>query len=321
MTLWQTGRPARSIWAMPTRRDALHLLGAAGVALAAARQAAAVFTGAASASAAVSGQAPTFTGERPGDVRDVQGVRFGWCPPGTFLMGSPPGETGRRADEAPVDVTLTRGFWMAAGETTQGEWRRIHGARTARPLTATFGLGDDLPVYWVSHLDAEAYCRAFTDKARTAGVLPDGWTCRLPTEAQWEYACRAGTTTATAFGDRLDRADANFSGAPLNGGSDGPSAGKATPVRSFRANPWGLHDMHGNVFEWCRDWYHPQLPGGVDPDVQVKGPANRDGSYSRVRRGGAWNDPGVFCRSAQRFRYEPERSSDHIGFRVVLVAA
>src|SRR5688500_17809728 len=136
---------------------------------------------------------------------------------------------------------------MAVSETTQSEWQRIHGAPTDRPLTERFGLGHDVPVYWVSYVAAETYCRALTERARRAGALPAGWTCRLPTEAQWEYACRAGTTTATAFGDRLDRADANFGGAPLNGGADGPAAGRATPVRSFRPNAWGLHDMHGNV--------------------------------------------------------------------------
>jgi sulfatase modifying factor 1 len=292
---------------MPTRRDVLHHLGCASVAA----------VGVARLRAQ---QLDAFAGERAGAIRDVEGVRFGWCPPGRFTMGSPAAETGRRADEAQVEVTLTRGFWMAACETTQGEWRRIHGAPPERPLTETFGLGDDVPVYWVSYLAAEAYCRAFTARARRAGALPAGWACRLPTEAQWEYACRAGTTAATAFGDRLGRADANFNGAPLNGGADGPAAGRATPVRTFPANPWGLHDMHGNVFEWCRDWYHAQLPGGADPDVQVQGVPNRDGSYSRVRRGGAWNDPGIFCRSALRLRYEPGRSSDHIGFRVALVA-
>jgi formylglycine-generating enzyme len=293
---------------MPTRRDALRLLGAATLApLSRPRQSVA--------------PPPAFTGERAGEIRDVEGVRFCWCPPGRFAMGSPAGETGHRADEMQVDVTLSRGFWMAACETTQGEWRRIHGAPTDRPLTETFGLGDDMPVYWVNYGAAQGYCQALMERALRSGALPAGWTCRLPTEAQWEYACRAGTTTATAFGDRLDRADANFNGGPLNGGSDGPSAGRATPVRTFRANAWGLHDMHGNVFEWCRDWYHAPLPGGVDPDVQVKGTPNRDGSYSRVRRGGAWNDAGVFCRSALRLRYEPERSSDHIGFRVVLVHA
>jgi sulfatase modifying factor 1 len=292
---------------MPTRRDALRRMGLASAA-------ALLEPGIARA------QAAGFAGALAGDAREIQGVAFRWCPPGRFTMGSPPAETGRRADEAQIEVTITRGFWLAACETTQGEWRRIHGAPTERPLTERFGLGDDVPVYWVSYTAADAYCRALDGHARRAGVLPAGWACRLPTEAQWEYACRAGTTAATAFGDRLDRADANFNGEPLNGGSDGPAAGRAIRVRSFRANPWGLHDMHGNVFEWCRDWYHARLPGGVDPDVQVKGVPNRDGSYSRVRRGGAWNDPGVFCRSALRLRYEPERSSDHIGFRVALVA-
>jgi formylglycine-generating enzyme required for sulfatase activity len=287
------------------RRDLLRSLGPTGLALLGAPL--------------LHGQ-PAFAGTQAGEPREVLGVRFCWCPPGRFTMGSPPGETGRRDDEAQVEVTLTRGFWMAACETTQGEWARIHGVPTERPLAAAFGLGDDVPVYWVSYTAAEAYCEAFSRKARAAGVLAAGWTCRLPTEAQWEYACRAGTTSATAFGDRLGRADANFNDAPLNGGADGPSAGRAQRVRTFRANPWGLHDMHGNVFEWCRDWYHARLPGGVDPDVQVKGQPNRDGSYSRVRRGGAWNDAGVFCRSAFRLRYEPERSSDHIGFRVALVA-
>ena len=118
----------------------------------------------------------------------------------------------------------------------------------------------------------------------------------------------------------MRRGDANFKIDPRLDGDGPPSPGRATPVGAFRANAWGLHDMHGNIFEWCRDWYHATLPGGVDPDVQVKGAPNRDGSYSRVRRGGAWNDEAHWCRSALRLRYEPERRSDHIGFRVVLVA-
>ncbi len=91
-------------------------------------------------------------------------------------------------------------------------------------------------------------------------------------------------------------------------------------VGGYRANPWGICDMHGNIFEWCRDWYHAQLPGGVDPDLYTRqGERNRDGTYSRCRRGGAWNDEAWACRSALRLRYEPERRSDHIGFRVVAV--
>jgi formylglycine-generating enzyme required for sulfatase activity len=150
--------------------------------------------------------------------------------------------------------------------------------------------------------------------------LPDSWEFRLPTEAQWEYACRAGTTTATSFGDKLSSKQANFQGKPYNGAEAGPSLKRAAPVGSYPANPWGLHDVHGNVFEWCRDWYHPRLPGGTDPDLYgEKGTKNRTGDYSRVRRGGCWADEGWPCRSATRVRFEPHRRSDHIGFRVVAI--
>src|SRR5207245_1568016 len=116
---------------------------------------------------------------------------------------------------------------------------------------------------------------------------------------------RAGTTTATAFGDKLGSKQANVKNKPYNGGEEGPSLGKATKVGSYPANPWGLHDMHGNIVEWCRDWYHAKLPGGADPDLySVKATAqkNRTGDWSRVRRGGAWTDAGWACRSAFRLR-------------------
>jgi sulfatase modifying factor 1 len=257
---------------------------------------------------------------RAAQDKTIQGIKLCWCPPGRFTMGSPPSEPGHRPDEAQVPVTITRGFWMAKYEVTQGQWQRVAGDFPGRAPSSQYGLADDLPVYWVTFADAEAFARRVTDRARAASELSAPWQFRLPTEAQWEYACRAGTTTATCFGDRLGRRDANFSGEPLNGGADGPAVGRASAVGSYPANKWGLCDMHGNIFEWCRDWYHPRLPGGSDPDLyEVKGSPNRDGTYSRVRRGGAWNDPGWACRSALRLRYEPERSSDHIGFRVVLV--
>jgi sulfatase modifying factor 1 len=267
-------------------------------------------------------QSGAFIGAAPGDARGVEGIPLCWCPPGPFMMGSPPEEPGRRPDEAQVRVTLTRGFWMAKFEVTQGQWRRVVGEFPERAPTAEFGLGDDVPVYWVNFDAAETFCRRLTERARAAGALPAPWEFRLPTEAQWEYACRAGTITATAFGDRLGRDHANFNGEPLNGGRGGPGLGRAAAVGSYPPNSWGICDMHGNIFEWCRDWYHPRLPGGADPDLyDVKGTPNRDGSYSRIRRGGAWNDPGWACRSALRLRYEPPRSSDHIGFRVVAVQA
>jgi formylglycine-generating enzyme len=292
---------------MPTRRDVICRIGLASAA-------ALVDPGLAAA------QPSSFAGARAGELRVFEDVRLRWCPPGRFTMGSPPTEAGRRADEAQVEVTLTRGFWMAAFETTQGQWQRIAGAFPDQPPTAAFGLGEAFPIYWVNYAEAEGFCRALSERARRASAIPAGVEFRLPTEAQWEYACRAGTTAATAFGDRVHRGDANYKIDPGLDGDGPPSAGRATPAGAFRANAWDIHDMYGNVFEWCRDWYHAKLPGGVDPDVQVKGAPNRDGSYSRVRRGAAWNDDATWCRSAMRLRYEPERRSDHIGFRVVLVA-
>jgi formylglycine-generating enzyme len=264
--------------------------------------------------------AQSWLGDKAGAERTIGGIRCCWCPPGRFVMGSPATEVGHRPDETQVEVTLTRGFWMAKFEVTQADWRRIVGAFPNRLPSAEFGEGDDFPAYWISYVAAEDFCAHATVLARRSDALDDSWAFRLPTEAQWEYACRAGTTTATAFGDRLGRSQANFKGTPFNGGDDRPAAGRSTPVGQFPANAWNIHDMHGNQFEWCRDWYHSRLPGGVDPDLSgTKGVPNRDGTYSRVRRGGAWIEDGDVCRSAFRLRYEPERVSDHIGFRVAVV--
>ena len=257
-----------------------------------------------------------FVGSRPGEQRTVSGVKLCWCPPGKFRMGSPPMEPGHRPDESPVDVTLTRGFWMGKYEVTQEQWRRIMGTI---PGVLNAGAGDDFPVYNINFIESERFCRLLTEQARKAGTLPTGWEFRLPTEAQWEYACRAGTTTAYSHGATLTSANATF-GKPYNGTPTGVPGSAASPVGTHPANAWGLHDMHGNEWEWCRDWYHSQLPGGTDPDLYtVRGAINRDGTYPRVRRGGAWVETAPFCRSAQRLRYEPERRSDHIGLRIVVV--
>jgi len=254
----------------------------------------------------------SFLGSKAGEEREVAGLKLCWCPPGRFLMGSPPSEPERRPDEDQVEVTLTKGFWMAKYEATQGQWKRVVGKLPGR-LTAELPEGDDYPVGNVNFAEAEDFCQELTILARQSGDLPKEWEFRLPTEAQWEYACRAGTTTATSFGDKLSSKQANFKGRPYNGAEPGPSLGRATRVGSYPANAWGLHDMHGNTFEWCRDWYHSKLPGGVDPDLHLAT------ASSRVRRGGCWADEGWPCRSAFRLRFEPERRYDHIGFRVVSV--
>ena len=267
-------------------------------------------------------EAPTpFRGSKAGEEREIESARFCWCPSGRFVMGSPASEPERRPGENQVAVRLSNGFWAAKHETTQGLWKRIVGELPGT-LTAELPAGDDLPVGSVNFAEAEGFCRQLTQRARKSGLLPADWEFRLPTEAQWEYACRAGTTTATAFGDTLSSHQANFKGKPYNGGRPGPSLNRAAPVGSYPANAWGLHDMHGNTFEWCRDWFHLTLPGGTDPDLHSateSATRSEHGGISRARRGGCWADDGWPCRSAFRARFEPERRYDHIGFRVVLV--
>jgi formylglycine-generating enzyme len=236
-------------------------------------------------------------------------------------MGSPPDEPERRPDEEQIEVTLTRGFWMGKYEVTQRQWKRVMG-KLPGELTAELPAGDDYPLGNVNFAEAESFCDQLTKLGRRSGLLSEDWEFRLPTEAQWEYACRAGTTTATAFGDSLSSRQANFKGQPYNGAEPGPSLNRAAKIGGYPANAWGLHDMHGNTFEWCRDWYHHRLPGGGDPDLhEAKSTASRseNGDISRVRRGGCWADDGWACRSAFRLRFEPERRYDHIGFRVTLV--
>ncbi|HQR07645.1 MAG TPA: formylglycine-generating enzyme family protein [Gemmatales bacterium] len=262
-----------------------------------------------------------FDGTKAGDQREVAGIKMCWCPAGKFTMGSPRHEPERRPGEDQVEVTISKGFWMAKYETTQSEWKRVMG-KLPGELTGELPEEDDLPVGNVNFAEAESFCKKLTEMGHQSGSLPREWEFRLPTEAQWEYACRAGTTTATSFGDSIGNRQANFKGKPFNGGEAGPATGKAAKVGSYPANAWGLHDLHGNTCEWCRDWFHLKLPGGVDPDLhdaRETATKNRTGDVSRSRRGAAWGDDGWANRSAFRQRFEPERRYDHIGFRVVTV--
>lgn len=234
-----------------------------------------------------------------------------WCPPGTVTMGTPSSEPGRYADEGPQTVvTLTKGFWLGKHEVTQGEYQAVMGDNPS------YFAGDpERPVERVSWNDAVAYCQKRTRQERTAGRLPTGYEYCLPTEAQWEYACRAGTTTATAFGNSLSSAQANFDGHfPYNGAAEGSYVGHTTKVGSYAPNAWGLQDMHGNVFEWCLDWYATSLPGGTATDFQ--GPSS---GTLRVNRGGSWVNDGQYCRSGDRCGYYPDLRNGDLGFRVALV--
>ena len=230
--------------------------------------------------------------------------------PGTFLMGSPGREADRANDEGPqTQVTISKGFWMGKYEVTQGQYEAVMGNNPS-----TFKGGTNLPVETVSWLDASNFCAKLTERERQAGRLPTGYVYRLPTEAEWEYACRAGTTTATAYGDSLSSSQANFDGNfPYGGAAKGAYLGKASKVGSYAPNAWGLYDMHGNVWEWCLDWYSGSLPSGsvIDPKGSTSG-------SSRVDRGGGWGYSGGICRSAIRSYYSPVNRNFSIGFRVVL---
>ena len=235
-----------------------------------------------------------------------------WIPPGTFTMGSPLTEVGRWERDGPqTQVTIKQGFWISKYEVTQKEYLNVMGTN---PSSFT---GDLMrPVEQVNWADATNYCGKLTQQERALGRLPFGYVYRLPTEAEWEYACRAGTTTATAFGNSLSSTQANFEGThPYNGAAIGPSIGKTSVAGSYSSNPWGLYDMHGNVWEWCLDWWSDALPGGSVSDPE--GPSS--GSY-RVSRGGCWSNSGNYCRSGLRNYYTIEFKSFYLGFRPVLAS-
>jgi sulfatase modifying factor 1 len=239
-------------------------------------------------------------------------ARLVWIPAGTFTMGSPAKEVDRWSYEGPQTVvTLSRGFWLGKYEVTQREYLAVVGTNPS------YFEGDlDRPVEQVSWNSATDYCGRLTARERAAGRLPAGYEYRLPTEAQWEYACRAGTTTATAFGNSLSSTQANFAGDyPYNGGAKGPYLGRTTKVGSYAPNAWGLYDLHGNVLEWCLDWWSDALPGGGVTDP--KGP---NAGSARVLRGGGWFDSGLLCRSAFRYGGDPDARGSYLGFRAALVA-
>ena len=224
-------------------------------------------------------------------VTNSIGMELIKIPAGTFMMG----------DGAGVAVTLTKPFELGKYEVTQGEFKKVMGKA---PYSGGVDIVEDNPATYVNCDDAIEFCKKLTATERNAGILKADEEYRLPTQAQWEYACRAGTTTAFSFGDDEKQLGeyAWFTG---NTGSKK----YAHKVGAKKPNPWGLHDMHGNVWEWCSDWYYEELSGGTDP----VGP--RRGS-SRVIRGGGWRGSPGYCRSASRGSSAPSGSSDGMGFRV-----
>jgi formylglycine-generating enzyme required for sulfatase activity len=238
---------------------------------------------------------------------NYKGIRhlFRWCEPGTFLMGSPADEPERepwgKGSETQHRVTLTRGFWIAETPVTQALWEIFMGDNPSRFK------GAELPVENVSWDDAQRFINKLN------GIKPELQLC-LPTEAQWEYACRAGTTTPFSFGDNITTDQVNYDGnIPYNDGRKGEYRKQTVEVKSLPPNAWGLYQMHGNVWEWCQDRYETQYP--TQP---VTDPQGADSGTDRVLRGGSWISLGGYCRSAYRDAGDPADRDYYCGFRLSL---
>ncbi len=239
-----------------------------------------------------------------GEGNPAPGVRFVWLPAGRFVMGSPTDEQGRGNDESPqTQVTFTHGFYIGRYEVTQGEYLSVIGNNPS-----SFTGDTNRPVEQVSWDDATNYCARLTQREQESGRLSLGWVYRLPTEAEWEFACRAGTTNRFFFGDDAGYTQlTNYAWYAANSDSTTHTTGLKP------SNPWGLYDTSGNVWEWCSDWYAWALPGLSVTDPQ--GPAN---GSNRVLRGGGYYASDRYCRSAARYSDSPSRKLRIIGFRVVL---
>jgi formylglycine-generating enzyme required for sulfatase activity/serine/threonine protein kinase len=225
-----------------------------------------------------------------------QGVKIElvWCPAGSFMMGSPESETDRDLDEKQHRVTLTKGFWLGKTEVTQRQWEAVMGSNPSySPKGANFPMR---AVMWDS---CQVFIKKLNERLQAGNAKPENF--RLPTEAEWEYACRAGTATTFHYGDRLDASMANVDGDyySSSGATNSAIRKRTVEVGSFVPNAWGLFDMHGNVSEWCQDVY------GDYPTGSVTDPKGPDSGLHRVNRGGDWYNISRYCRSAARYRFLP----------------
>ena len=251
----------------------------------------------------------TTGGAKPGLAWTVPDLGIELVPieAGTFTMGSPADEPDRDTDEGPqTKVTISKAFWLGKNEVTQSQWQAIMETTVAQQRDKAdknaelHGEGPEYPMYFVSWNEAMEFCRKLTEREREAHRLPNGYAYTLPTEAQWEYACRAGTT-------------GGFAGAVDDLAWYEPNSGNtAHPVGTKQSNAWGLNDMHGNVWEWCADW-KAEYPGGEVTDF-----AGPESGENRVNRGGSWSFAAKSCRSAYRDADVPDYRYVGLGFRVAL---
>ena len=221
-------------------------------------------------------------------------MEFVYVKPASFMMGSPSSKQGRGSYEKQHRVTLTKGYYLQTTEVTQGQWRAIMGNNPSRFSNC----GDGCPVEKVSWNDVQAFISKLNRKEGTNRY-------RLPTEAEWEYAARAGSTSRFCFGDDEDRLS-EYAWYVRNSG------GKTHSVAQKKPNAWILYDMHGNVWEWCQDWYSDY------PSGSVTDPTGPSSGSSRVYRGGCWLNLAGLCRSANRLWYLPGYRSHRLGFRLAL---
>ncbi len=227
-------------------------------------------------------------------------------------MGSPASEAGRLSDETQHAVSLTKGFFIGKYLVRQGEYLTVV-TNASNPsyfngMQGTNNYGTDLsrPVEQLSWDEATNYCALLTLAEHQAGRLPGNWVYRLPTEAEWEFACRAGTTTAFSYGD-----DPGYTNLTNYAWYLANSQGTTHDVGQKLRNSWGLYDVHGDVYEWCLDWYDVYPVGAV---IDPQGPSS---GFDRVFRGGSWDYSGRYCRSAGRYQADPGFAYSYLGFRVV----
>ena len=239
----------------------------------------------------------------PKEITNSIGMKLVLTPKGTFMMGSPESEEARFEDETQHEVTISKDYYLGVHEVTQAQYEKVMGTKPS------YFQGDEIkgsstnnPVESVSWLDAVEFCKKLSDLPEEKAA---GRVYRLPTEAEWEYACRAGSKSAYSFGES-SKSLGDYAW------FDGNSNNQTHPVGEKKANAWGLYDMHGNVWEWCSDWYGEYPNGAVSDPV---GP--REGS-DRVNRGGGWYNEAANCRSAIRHGIDPSFRFHFIGFRVAL---
>jgi formylglycine-generating enzyme required for sulfatase activity len=236
----------------------------------------------------------------PKPITNSLGMTFAPIPAGTFMMGSPASEYERSSEETLHQVTLTKSFYLQTTEVTQGQWKAVMGSNPSYYSNC----GDDCPVEQVSWYDCQSFITSLNQLEGTTKY-------RLPTEAEWEYACRAGTTTPFNTGNCLSTDEANYDGSrPYSGCSSGIYRQTTVPVKSLSLNAWGLYDMHGNVGEFCQDWY------GDYSSSPVTDPVGPSGGDQQVLRGGGWSASASSCRSTNRGHYIPGNWSNFVGFRV-----